>query len=281
MEKTADIFVLIGQSNADGRGPMTDLPADLAAFYAAPRPPLHIYYKEAVRHGCTLDPRHFNTPGAWWQLGPGHDATRRVTHQVTGDGGSSVARQSAQWHGCELAYAAAHAQARPGTPLWIVKAAVGGAAIENDWGVTNAGPDSLWVWFRDHVYGPARADLLARGTTPCLRKVFWMQGESDANPDDAPLYESRLRALLHRLDTELGDRPEAIVIGGLSATYNTASGAIVKAAQAAVAQSHPRAVLLPTDGSDGTPALPLRPDNIHYTAAGLRILGQRVHDACP
>jgi Carbohydrate esterase, sialic acid-specific acetylesterase len=48
-----------------------------------------------------------------------------------------------------------------------------------------------------------------------LKGILWQQGESDANPKDAPLYKERLVKLLQNFRKELGNDTLPIVLGGL------------------------------------------------------------------
>ena len=57
----------------------------------------------------------------------------------------------------------------------------------------------------------------ARAAMPAgtVKAILWHQGESDANPTNAPLYEGRLRALIARFRAELGNPSLPFLIGQL------------------------------------------------------------------
>lgn len=275
--------IFAGQSNSDGRGFVKDAPPHIQEFYRDRHPLLQIFHKEAARQNCTITPNsHTPHGGEWWELGLHHDEAARRTHQTIGDTASTVGIQSNIYYGPEIGYGYAHAQAHPDKELRIVKAAIGGAGIESDWGITHAGPSSLWRWFRNDMLAPAWQRMQEDGITPASCSIFWMQGETDACTEtDAALYGPRLHTLIERMNTELPFKPDRIIIGGLAMSewYEGRYGEQVVAAQMAVAAAHPNTVFLATDGSDGRQAIELAPDKLHYNAAGMDELGQRVYEA--
>lgn len=259
--KAEDVFILIGQSNADGRAATADMPGYLSQFYNTPRPHLKIFHKPTLTN---TESKNFIDDGVWWTLGSHYDPVLRTTHQNIFDIDNRA-------FGCELEYAYQHHQMEPGKPLRIIKAALGGTKIEGNWGITAPDDKALWTWFKDYIYKPAVSGMAAEGIMPGQVKVFWMQGESDATDKDAVFYDERLQTLVDRLNTELCAPPDSIVIGGLSSAFNSGAGAIVKQAQMDAAARNANTVFLNTDN------MALYEDNLHYSAAGICDMGRAVY----
>jgi hypothetical protein len=109
-----------------------------------------------------------------------------------------------------------------------------------------------------------------------LRAILWHQGESDANPQAAPQYEARLRALIARLRSELGAAELPVLIGQLGQWPERPwdeAWRQVDAAHRAVARSVPGVRFV---GSDG---LAHKGDVLHFDAAAARELGRRYAEA--
>lgn len=260
--KKEDVFILIGQSNADGRAAMADMPDYLSQFYSTLRPHLKIFHKPTLTN---TESKNFIDDGAWWTLGSHYDPELKTTHQNIFDTDNKT-------FGCELEYAYQHHQLHPGKPLRIIKAALGGTSIEGNWGITTPNDKALWTWFRDYIYKAAITGMAAEDVSPGQVKVFWMQGESDATDKDAVFYAMRLQTLVDRLNTELYTPPDSIVIGGLSSAFNTGAGAIVKKAQMEVAARNSNTIFMSTND------MTLYDDNLHYNAAGICDMGRTVYN---
>lgn len=276
-----ETFLQIGQSNADGRGSNGSVSSAVSTFYNSAQPNLKIYYKPVVRSGGKADAGSFADDGAWWQVHKTHDGANSKTTQTVGYAASTVATQSASLHGIEPYYAYQFAQANPSSKLYIIKAAIGGSTIEGDWGVTDNATNKNWYLFKTFFYNPAVIDILALGEYPNTTKVFWMQGESDADGSTTQAnYENYLQNLINRLNNELFVKPTKIIIGGLTVYYDTAgTGAQIKAAQIAVAARNSNCVMLKTDGTDGQAAIAVQGDNIHYSTSGYEVLAGRVFNS--
>ena len=281
--QAVDAMFLIGQSNADGRGDNTMLPSDLATFYATTPPNMYIWYKPAVRDANGITAGSYTNDGGsgsgtpFFQLDKGHNTGTLKTHQVVGDQGSTVAGQTQNLHGSELAYGYAYTQAATGKELYIFKGCCGGTAIETNWGVSNADPTKIYYWFKTYIYQPGYKELLRTGKWPTIKVIFWMQGETDAdNAMPYATYKGYLQTLVNRLKTEYCTQNPLIAIGGLSTGYNTTNGNAIKQAQIDVAAANTNCVVLYTDGSDGQTAFPLQVDNIHYTPDGFKMMGLKL-----
>lgn len=89
-------------------------------------------------------------------------------------------------------------------PLAIVKGAFSGTGIDRDWRPDDAGEHgACYRALVEEVQG-ATAAAKEMGVELRPRAIVWVQGESDANGTDAPLYAARLRAMLAALRKEIG-----------------------------------------------------------------------------
>ena len=128
-------FLILGQSNADGVAANSSLSTSLTTFYATPRNTLKCYYKPAVRDTENrVAVGSFTDNGAWYRLDTFHDDATTVTHQTIGNQNQSVNAGTDAYHGVELALAAKYFAANPNGELRIIKVAVAGSTIEDDWG---------------------------------------------------------------------------------------------------------------------------------------------------
>jgi len=253
-----EIFLVMGQSNADGRGLITELSGGLSAFYTYDHTTLKCLDKVAVKSGTGLTAASFIDDGLMFYLSKERSTIKGRTSQNV--------QAPATYFGVELPYGYSHFTAHPTNPLCILKAAVGGTGIETSWKVTTPDAASLWKWFKTTIHNRAISWLIEQGYNPVIKKVFWMQGETDADAGvSEAAYAASLRVLVGRLNTELYNTPTQIIIGGLSSVYNTTNGTKIKNAQQTVAGEFDNCVYFSTD-SYGL-------SDIHYTAAALETMG--------
>ena len=176
--QTIDVYIVAGQSNADGRGDVSDLSEaqlanlenDTIISYVNPG-------SERERAVPTSTPPDLDV------------GTNGFTPLVPGGfsvGGTS-ARQLTPTFGPELSFGALIAEATgSNNQIAIIKVSRGGASLRNDWRVNptvDPGPDTpegfLYRALLEEV--PARlAELEADGSTAIVRGVVWHQGESDS-----------------------------------------------------------------------------------------------------
>ena len=269
-------FLILGQSNADGMVANAELSPELVRFYAAQKDNLKIYYKPAVRDiENRVMAASFVDDGAWYSLGVSHDDTAKTTHMNIGNPNQSVAIGTNTYHGVELALAAKYFAAHPDQELRIIKVAVAGSSIEQDWGVTGRTKGKVYDFFLNYTYLPAVAKMALEGKRPEIIGVFWMQGESNIGQST---YGASLQTFVDNLNTDLGVPLNKIIIGGLSSAAIGADADALKQAQADVALANKNTAILKTDGSDGLPAIPLLADNIHFTSAGYETIADRILD---
>ena len=263
------VYYLGGQSNMDGYGYVDQLPENLAS----PLADVPIFHGNTSKDGTPTDGK-----GLWEPLRPGHGVGFKS------DGKANVYSKR---FGVELTFAHAIKAATPERNIAIIKYSRGGTSIDE----AAAGDFGCWepdfqgtngINQYDHFLATIRhawadPDIDDDGTPDRLipAGIVWMQGESDAHftPEIAGRYQSNLRRLMDliRAALRLDDLP--VVVGQISyAKKNPPSwkhGEIVRAAQAAYADSDPDATLVTTTDSYGYS------DPWHYDSAGYIDLGRQ------
>ena len=161
-----------------------------------------------------------------------------------------------------LALAAADTNARIG----LVPTAVGGSPISS-WapGVRDPGTGT-------YPYDDALARMRVALRDGKVRAILWHQGESDATPELSPIYEAKLRALIARFRSDLGEPDLPFIIGALGQFAGrpwTADVRRVDAAHRAIAASLENVAYVSSDG------LRDKGDSLHFDAASARTFGQR------
>lgn len=158
-------------------------------------------------------------------------------------------------------------------PLAIVKVAFSGTSMQTDW--NSQDPGESGACYRSLVDETKAAIAVARekGIELHLRALIWVQGESDANPKNAPDYEHALRTMLATLRHDL-DAPQLIALLGLNTHFgndkNSFVPKIVEAQQAIAAQDTKHCAYVDTSTAET-----LRPTQTHFTAKGMVEVGQR------
>ena len=152
---------------------------------------------------------------------------------------------------------------RSGRPVGLIPCAHGGTSMTQwDPALRDQGGQSL--------YGAMYRRFLAAGGN--VRGVLWYQGESDANPDDAPKFLGRFLSFVQmvRSDFDVPNLPFYYVQIGRFVTegdpvyWNTIQVMQLQAEK-----------LLPNSGMAASADLALD-DNVHIGTEGLRILGKRL-----
>lgn len=240
----ADVYVLFGQSNAEGYADTAGLPTSL--------------------RGPLPGGRIWNALATAWQ------ATRAGVNNTT--------LCAPTFCGPELTLL--DELAGDGRVVFLVKFAVGQTSLGpnpgpwNEWG-PNAGElyGELLRRFDDAI-----AALRRDGLRPRVRGLCMMQGENDAmTAAAAAAYGPLLRGLVERLRTDLGSRDVGagdgtpFVFGLVDAHLPPAvfpAAAQVRAAQTAVARQVPGCAVVETTG------LPRQGDGVHLDAVGVGKLGR-------
>lgn len=237
------VYLLGGQSNADGRATIAGLPAELQL----PQHGVDLYYK--VEGGS----------GTLTTLRPGLSETSQFGPEV------ALGARLAKFHADE-----------EGTRVAVIKYANGGTNLHTQWkaggDATTTGDGTEYIAFQQTVTGGLAALAAAYpGAQIDLEAMVWMQGESDADATNAPLYQNRLAAFIADVRATLG-QSLPFVIGRLSSGQTNIAAQYleaVRAGQDAVAAADPLTSIISTDG------LGMNGDALHFSAAGQQEMGSR------
>ena len=245
-----EVYLLGGQSNANGRGDASQLPAPLAS----PQTDVLFYWHrtQATSNVGWL------TEDQWIDLAPGsgHGTTTPVFPKEFGS---------------ELSFGRAMADANPAARIAIIKYAHGGTNLHSEWSATG----DKYATFVATVQAGLAA-LSNAGHTYELKGMIWHQGEADTGAQ-ADNYEANLTSLVNRVRNDLfAGQAAPFVIGSISnsqyGTQITTPGTgpyKVRQAQQAVAANIVQVGFVNTDG------FPVRPtDTIHFDHNGQIALGQ-------
>ncbi|MEY4244660.1 MAG: hypothetical protein RLZZ245_2245 [Verrucomicrobiota bacterium] len=248
------VYLVGGQSNADGYGISSQLPAALRA----PQPDIDFYHGNGG--GFSTLPAN-----QWLRL----------------QSGSGSMKGNVGGFGPELNFGIGMHQAldAPTARIALVKHTRGGSSLHTDWlasgnaTTTRDGPD--YQAFQNTV-NSALASLAALypGATVQLEGMVWHQGEADAgSPTTANAYKTHLTRFITDIRATYGkDLKFGIVqLSNKQTLLNPDRLATVKAAQAAVATAHPRNYLVTTDD------LPMGgASTIHLGTPGNLTIGSRL-----
>lgn len=158
------------------------------------------------------------------------------------------------------------AQANPDVTIGLVPCAVGGSPIAS-WE-----PGGFHAQTKSHPYDDALRRAKPALKSGTLQGILWHQGESDANPERAKVYEEKLHALIARLRKEL-DAPNVPFIAGQMGQFEERPWNDAKKQVDAAHQNLPRKIdQTAFVSSDG---LKHKGDEIHFDAASSRELGRR------
>lgn len=186
------------------------------------------------------------------------------------------AREPLHWEkpkvvGVGPGYAFARRIARDcGVAIGLVPTAVGGSAIRR-WEATAY--DSAT---NTHPWDDAIARINRARADGRFVAILWHQGESDANAQQAPLYEGRLRALIVRTRAAVGNTDAPFIIGGIGRWPERPWNAYrekVDSVHRTVARTTPRSAFVPSDG------LKHRGDSLHFDSPSQRLFGERYAEA--
>lgn len=247
-----DVFILAGQSNMEGVGDLVDV--------EEPSPFVRNFQScelwdlaEEPLHWLNESPRGVHR--ALWGMPPLEgDPEPRDPNRPKGAGlGLPFGKR---WH------------ERTGVPVGLVPCAHGGTSM-SQWSpaLKDKGGDSLYgatVLRHEKVGGKVAA-------------ILWYQGESDANPVDAPLYLGRMQELIaaFRSDFNQPELPFYFVQLGRFAIPSEAQGdaswSLVRESQRQLQSLVPNTAMVSAVDLD-------LDDAIHISTAGLKRLGKRLVD---
>jgi carbohydrate esterase-like sialic acid-specific acetylesterase len=267
---TYKLYFLGGQSNMDGYGQVSELPAELNAPVSGVR----------IFHGNTVaDDSSGGGRGIWSELRPGHGV---------GFSSDGVENAYSARFGVEQTFALRLRELNPEAKIAIVKYSRGGTSIDSaaaggsgSWDPDYGGGDGVNQY--DHFLTAVRnamsvSDIDGDGKPDDLvpAGIVWMQGESDAEYTQqiAGSYRHNLTRLMGMIRTafQVDDLP--VVIGRISDSGQDESGRvwdhgdIIREAQAAFVESDSAAALV-TSTDDYSYS-----DPYHYDTAGYIELGR-------
>lgn len=292
----AAVFIILGQSNADGSA-FSDPAIDKEMWeYYTSNPEatekLNVWYRstqvrnernalgQMARH--VIDGRYTDMAPQWMKLWYRNDNTARRTAMNMIHGAGSYSDMAQGRRGIEGRFGQRWAQSYPDTELYVIKLGASGSGIDT-W--ANPADDHNWAYFADSVYTPAMKALTDAGKHPRLAGVWWMQGCADTGMNEAT-YEARLDTLINRLDTRLGFSNAPIYIGTIPAPGEstvTPTGSVgysptVRKAQEAVAGTHPRVTLISTADASMQYEEPFK-GCIHFNHSGVNRIADLLIDA--
>jgi hypothetical protein len=249
-----DVFLLGGQSNAGGRGVISELP-DSSVLYNTG---IMLYHSASMNSG--------QPARQWTTLRP--------------------ASNSAGNFGPEIGFGNRMAELHPGRQIAIIKHAVGGTDLGANW---NPGTNSRDM---DH-FGPQLMtfvetvdsgidSLIAQGYTPVIRGMLWQQGERDArNSSYGPAYDRNLSHFIRRVRTQFNASSMPFVYGQVLPVALSGYAYRDQVRQGQFNVDEDSGQVFATDGARLVMAddLPMNSDNLHISAAGQLELGIRFADA--
>jgi hypothetical protein len=196
-----DLVILAGQSNAVGYDAKpSQLPADardkdVLFWWRCGDPP-------ADEHDST-------SGGKWTQLQPQPLGNPKLPKEGRQYGNFA---QADGGFGPEIGFARELLAKEPGRKLAIVKAAFSGTGLRTDWNPHDSGDGGSCY---RALFEEVRAALAAgrkQGLVFRPRALLWVQGESDATPQDAENYAANLEALLKALRGDLAAKDMTVLV---------------------------------------------------------------------
>ncbi len=244
-----DLWVLAGQSNMEGVGDLLDV--------ETPHPLVHSF-QSREQWAVAEEPLHW--------LG---ESPRPIHHAIWGlpmpvsPPPRDPAR--AKGSGLGLTFAKTMVEAN-GVPIGLIPAAHGGTSMQQ-WEPSRKpmGGGSL--------YGATLARVAACGGK--VAGILWYQGESDANPADAPLYEQRMEELVQSFRADLGQPDLSFYFVQLGGFVTPADPGLITSWSAVRESQRKLSSSLPNVGMVSAVDCGLD-DGIHIDTAGLKTLGRRL-----
>lgn len=268
------VYYLGGQSNMDGYGYVSELPADLASEMDG----ILIYHGNISDDNMPADGR-----GLWSKLRPGHG---------TGFSSDSTANSYSDRFGVELSFAQRMKELFPDEKIAIIKYSKGGTSIDTAaaggagaWLPTYTGGNGVNQY--DHFVATVKGALAAGDIDGDGKKdmlvpsgIIWMQGESDANNEYATsIYKENLAVLVDSIRNVFSAPEMPVAIGRISDSHNEADslvwtwGDAVREAQAKYVAEDGNAALVTSTDNYGYS------DKWHYNSEGYIDLGRKFAEA--
>ena len=249
-----DVFLLGGQSNAAGRGVVSELP-DSSVLYNTE---IMLFHSASMNSG--------QPARQWTTLRP--------------------ASNSAGYFGPEIGFGNRMSELYPGRQIAIIKHAVGGTDLGADWnpGTNTGDTDHFGPQFMTFVetVDSGIESLIAQGYTPAIRGMLWQQGERDArNSSYGPAYDRNLPRFIGRVRAQFGAASMPFVYGQVLPVALSGYAYRDQVRQGQLNVDEDSGHVFATDGARLVMAddLPMNSDNLHISAAGQLELGIRFADA--
>lgn len=236
-----DLFIVAGQSNAVGfDAKPTELPAD-------PTDEKVMFW---WRTGDPPPDDHDTTSGGWTTLKPQPLGNPKQPRDSKERQYGNFAQPEGGF-GPEMGFARTLLAAQPDRRIAIVKAAFSGTGIARDWDPEKEGEKNSCYGALISEIRKARGDAEKKGLRLVPKALLWVQGESDANPNDAPKYADRLNAMVASIREDLG-APELMALVAVNTRFglgeNPHMPAIVAAQQEAASRG-PKIVYVDTSAA--------------------------------
>jgi hypothetical protein len=162
------------------------------------------------------------------------------------------------------------ANADPEITIGLIPCAVGGSPIAS-WE-----PEGYHEQTKSHPWDDCLKRSRIAMQSGTLKGILWHQGESDAQPGLAEVYEEKLHALIRRFRKEL-DSPEVPFLAGQLGQFEERPWSEAKkqvdAAHRSLPEKVPHTAFVPSDG------LKHKGDKIHFDAESCREFGRRYAQA--
>lgn len=159
-------------------------------------------------------------------------------------------------------------------PLAVLKAAFSGTGMRTDWNHADAGAGGACYRALVEEAKNGIAKAAEKGISLRLRALVWVQGESDANAKDAPVYAENLGAMITQLRKDLG-APELTALVGVNTNFGSGKNAFmpeIVTQQKALATKLARCAYVDTSGVTYA-------NGAHFDTAGTLEIGKRFAEA--
>jgi hypothetical protein len=252
--KAYDVYLIAGQSNADGRGYTNLLTGELAAF-AGTQSNVRIFFANPANS----DPVNPTYKTGWVALKPGYAVPPGFSGALPSDR-----------FGFELSFGRALAEHHPDRNIALLKVTRGGTSLSADWDPVG-GANYMWQTFTNQVPA-ALATLTAGGNSYTIRGMIWHQGESDGGN---PTFQADLAQFIGATRAFLGLPEMPFAIGELErddVTPTVSSRTYQLQAMASVAAADPFSGIVSSAGF-------LTIDGTHFDTPSVISFGQRYADA--
>lgn len=241
-----DVYIVAGQSNCDGRGPVSGLTGELEKW-RKPHDDVKIAYSCSSLRGPILKSEGFQPLQPGWSVAPGKNRPTQLPSNTFGP---------------ELSFGRTMADRAGKRKIVLIKYTEGGTSLAKDWNPDV--PDRMYAGFLPFV----RQSLKAIDETDgkyTIRGMIWHQGESDANLSQAE-YEKLLSAFIDRVRKDLVEDQLPFVVGEV---YDNGKRDSIRLAQKAVSDSMNKVGFVPSAG------LKTYDQGTHFDAASQIELGIR------